>query len=206
MIRGISARDNRRAVRAVCALSMFLTMFVALPTPAGANHTDPQASTPEGVVCGFIADLDVLLDEFGLIVGGFDDDRLNRALAKAGEEVRATRESAKEPELVASLRSFRAAMRELEKGAAVPVSGSGFADDLASFGSFMAQLLVEDLINVATEEGIATADVLTRATGYLESGKALRAPGVDEWERAVADFLSAIRVLDRSFTIGTPCN
>jgi hypothetical protein len=206
MIRGTSTPSNRRIWRAVCMLSAFLAMLVALPAPAGANHTDPQATAPEGVVCGFIADLDVLLDEFGLVVGGFDDDRLNRALTKAGQEVLAARESAEEPELVASLRSFRAAMRELEKGAAVPVSGNGFADDIASFGSFMAQLLVEDLINVTMEQRTVSADILIQATRYLESGKALRASGVEEWERAVADFLSAIRLLDRDLSIGSPCS
>ena len=205
MIRSTSTPTNRRVWRAVCVLSAFLAMLAGLPAPAGANHTDPQASTPEGVVCGFVTDLDVLLDEFGLVVGEFDDNRLNRALTKAGREVLAARESAEEPELVASLRSFKAAMRELEKGAAVPVSGNGFADDLASFGSFMAQLLVEDLITVAMEQGTVSADIVIQATRYLESGKALRASGVEEWERAVADFLSAIRLLDRDLTIETPC-
>jgi hypothetical protein len=97
-------------------------------------------------------------------------------------------------------------MRELEKGATVPVSGNGFADDLASLRSFMAQLLVEDLINVAMEQGTVGANILIEAARYLESGKALRASGVDEWERAVADFLSAIRLLDRNLSIGSPCS
>jgi hypothetical protein len=97
-------------------------------------------------------------------------------------------------------------MRELEKGAAVPASGNGFADDLASFGSFMAQLLVEDLINVTMEQRTVSADIVIQATRYLESGKALRASGVEEWERVVADFLSAIRLLDRDLSIGSPCS
>jgi hypothetical protein len=55
-------------------------------------------------------------------------------------------------------------------------------------GGSMAQLLVEGLVNVATEQATVTADVLTQATGYLESGTALRASGVEEWERPVAGF------------------
>jgi hypothetical protein len=90
MIRGSSAPINRRVGRAVFAPSALLPWLIVLPAPAGANHTNQQASTPEGDVCGFITDRDVLLNEFGLVVGDFNDDRLNRALTMAGREVLAS--------------------------------------------------------------------------------------------------------------------
>jgi len=166
-----------------------------------AGHLDGTPGSSELLVCGFVADLDELLAEFDLQVGPFEDDRLNRALARARRYVVEARAAALEPDLPGTFQDLRGAMRELEKGAALPVSGKGFADDIASYGSFMAQLFTQELIDLA-ELGPASADVLEAAIADYEVGVAARSVG--EWEEGVTAFGRAVRRLDREVGVGAP--
>ena len=94
-------------------------------------------------------------------------------------------------------------MRELEKGAAVPVSGSGFADDLASLGSFFAEVFVSDLIDLANIQGAVDAETLEIVTTRFEAGAAAREES--EWEQSVTQFLHAVRILEHALSIDPPC-
>ena len=174
-----------------------------LPSAALAGHTDPLPVDLEGVVCGLVVDLDELLGGFDQQVGDFGDDRLNRALDKARAHVVGARDRATLAEITDAARDLRAAMRELEKGAAVPVSGSGFADDLASLGSFFAEVFVEDLIALSTQLGAATAESITAATTHFHDGALARDEG--QWETALAHFGKAIKVLDRDLEFDAAC-
>ena len=178
-------------------------MSLLFPSAALAGHTDPLPVDLAGVVCGLVVDLDELLGEFDQQVGGFGDDRLNRALDKARALVVGARDRATLAEITAAGRDLRAAMRELEKGAAVPVSGSGFADDLASLGSFFAEVFVEDLITLSTQLGVATAGTIAAATTHFHDDALARDEG--QWEAALAHFNKAIRVLDRDVEVGAAC-
>lgn len=173
---------------------------VLLVTPALHDGTLP--TTLEGLVCGMIADLDDLLAEFDL-AGNFDDDRLNQALDKAYDRVVQTRAAASEPDLNRAFREWRAAMRELEKGASVPVSGNGFADDLASLGSFYAEVVTGDLIALAAQLGAASPAEIEDASQSFQDGMAAR--DASEWEQSLRDFGRAVHILSRSLDIGPPC-
>lgn len=148
-------------------------------------------------------DLEELLSEFDQQVGDFADDRLNRALDKARRDVVEGSELAALPDPTGSLRQLRAAMHELEKGAGVPASGSGFADDLASLGSLFVEVFVADVILLAAQLGVATPAMIAEATVDFESGVADRDNG--EWEAAVMKFTRAIQGLDQALEIGAPC-
>lgn len=169
-------------------------------TPALHDGTLP--ATLEGLVCGLIGDLDDLLAEFGL-AGDFDDDRLNQALDKAYSRVVQARAAASEPDLNRAFREWRAAMRELEKGASVPVSGNGFADDLASLGSFYAEVFTADLITLATQLAAASSGDLEDASQSFQDGVSAR--DASEWEQSLRDFGRAIHILSRTLDIGPPC-
>lgn len=195
---------NRRAImRAAAIVGLAVAASILAPSVVFAGHSDPLPADLEGLVCGLVVDLDELLVEFDQQVGNFDDDRLNRALDKARVNVVQAREKAKLPDLTGAFRDLRAAMRELEKGAAVPVSGSGFADDLASLGSFYAEVFVDDLIVLAAQLEAGTPESIAAATIHFLQGAADRNDG--EWEAAVKQFTQAIRILDQELVIGSPC-
>lgn len=167
-----------------------------------AATVDVLSATPEELVCGFVEDLDQLSEEAGL-AGAFDDDRLNRALAHARRSIVEAREAATIPDLARSFRALRAAMRELEKGAALPVSGKGFADDLASLGSYFGEVFTGNLITLTSQVGSVPGAALDAAVADFEDGVAERSLG--EWERAVAAFGKAVGRLDAELDIGPPC-
>lgn len=62
------------------------------------------------------------------------------------------------------------ATRELEQGAAVHVSGNGFADDLASRGSCFAEVLTADLIALTTQLGGASPEDIQDASSTYNDG------------------------------------
>jgi hypothetical protein len=167
------------------------------------GHLDGLPATSGALVCGFVADLDELLGEFDHQVAPFDDERLNRALASARVSVVEARDDALVPQLTQAARDLRSAMRELEKGASLSsVSGNGFADDLASLGSFFAERFTQELIEMASVLGVSP-DVISDATSDFEGGVAAR--GEEEWERSLRYFGQAIRKLEHQVEIGTPC-
>lgn len=167
------------------------------------GHMDGTPASSELLVCGFVVDLDDLLAEFDQQVGPFEDDRLNRSLARARLYVLRARAAALEPDLPRTFRDLRGAMRELEKGAALPVSGKGFADDIASLGSYMAEVFTRELIELAGQLGSVSANALEAAAADYEDGLTARSGG--EWEAAVAAFGTAVWRLDREIEIGAPC-
>lgn len=173
----------------------------ALPAET-ARDPDPQRRTPEELVCGFVADLDQLSEEAAL-AGAFDDDRLDRALRRARKSIAEAREAANVPDLTHSFRALGAAMRELAKADAVPVSGHGVADDLASLGSYFGEVFTGSLINLTSQLGSVPEGVVDRAVADFEVGVAERNLG--QWERGVAAFGKAIRRLDAQIEIGPPC-
>ena len=191
---------SSRAIARV--LSFALLILLLTPSPTLAEHQAPLPATHEELVCGFVSNLDRLLNEFDQ-GGVFGDDRLNRALEKARASVASARAEALVPDLTGSFRHLRAAMRELEKGAAVPVSGNGFADDLASLGSFFAEIFTEDLIALSDLLGAVSAGALEDATLDFEDGVESR--DFELWERGVTDFGQAVRTLERELDIGPPC-
>jgi hypothetical protein len=170
---------------------------------ANAVLLDLLPGTPEELVCGFVADLDQLSEEAGL-AGDFDDDRLNRALDHARSSITEAREAATVPDLPHSFRALKAAMRELEKGDAVPVSGHGFADDLASLGSYFGEVFTGSLINLASQLGSVPEGVMDQSVADFEDGVVER--GLGEWERGVAAFGKAVSRLDSELDIGPPCS
>lgn len=194
-------RRGFRNVSGVAGLAIGVSLL--FPPAVLAGHTDPLPSDLESVICELVVDLDVLLGEFDLQVGEFGDDRLNRALDKARTYVAAARDRATLTEITEVARDLRAAMRELEKGAAVPASGSGFSDDLASLGSFFAEVFVEDLMTLSAQLGAATAETVAAATSHFDDGALARDEG--EWEAALAHFSKAIRLLDRELEVGAVC-
>ncbi len=196
---GIQRARLRMTFVAMMVLAVSLLSF---PQLARGNHTEPVPEELEGAVCGFVADLDVLLSEFDDQIGPFEDERLNRALQKARAQVEEAQAYARVPELTKSFQNLKGAMGELEKGAAVPVSGSGFADDLASLGSFFAEVFVEDLIEVASNQGAVEPETLATATTWFEAGVLERDEG--EWEKSITYFLHAIRILEHELNINSP--
>ncbi len=194
------ADSSLRRIRMAFAVMMALAVF---PHIAGGGDGDALPSSFEEIVCGYIFDLDELLMEFGLWEGDFGDDRLNRALLKACNHVEDAQSYALVPDLSASFKKLKGAMRELEKGAAVPVSGTGFADDLASLGSFYAENFIRDLIEQARIQEAVDAETLATAMTKFEEGVAARVK--TEWEQSVSKFLQAVRVLEHELQIGPPC-
>lgn len=182
------------------------TAFCALALSAvyaeGSVVPDPLPATPEELVCSFVADLDQLSEEAGL-AGPFDDERLTQSFRRARRSIAEAREAAFVPDLPHSFRALRTAMRELEKGDAVPVSGHGSAADLASLGSFFGEVFTGSLINLASHLGSVPEGVMGQAVSDFEKGVAERNLG--EWERGVAAFGKAVRLLDAEMEIGPPC-
>lgn len=191
------------AARAIAAGLVSIGLIATLTGPASAGHGEPPATTIEGAVCLFVADLDDLIEEAGLTVGDFEEPRLNRSLAKAKAALLEAREAAAEPDLVASFRDLKSAMRWWEVGAALPVSGNGFADDLASLGSFYEEVFVLDLITVAADVGAANTATIAEASAHYDAGVAHRVNG--EWRLATADFLKALKVLPRGIGSTAAC-
>lgn len=79
----------------------------------------------------------------------------------------------------------------------------GFADDLASLGSFYVEVFTGDLIQLATQLEAAAPEEIEDATQAFLDGVAAR--NVDEWEQSLGDFGRAVRTLSRSLVIGPPC-
>lgn len=156
----------------------------------------------EDAVCGYINDLDALLNEFDQQVAPFDDKKLNKALKIARQNVKKANAKASMADLSKSFRFLKRSMEYLEKGAAINVSGSGFADDIASLGSFYAQRCVENLIEAAERTGDASDVVATLAEERFVKGIAARSVNVDQWQRSVKKFRGAIRALEPQLTIG----
>lgn len=196
---------NHTSGASACGSRLWVAMIMIgiaglISTPAFSVEGD---GVFEDVVCGFTTNLDALLEEFDHQVGDFGNDRLNRALIKARLSVAEAQIQTLIPDLTSSFQKLRAAMRELEKGAAVPVSGNGFADDLASLGSFYAEIFVADLITQAGLQGDVDEMVLASANLKFEQGAVARDDG--EWESGCAKFLQAIRILEPELNIGPPC-
>jgi hypothetical protein len=84
----------------------------------------------------------------------------------------------------------------------VPVSGSGFADDLASLGSFFAEGFMTTLITVADQLDAVDPATIATASAYLEAGGASR--DAQQWQAAVQDFTRAVSGLERELVFGPP--
>jgi hypothetical protein len=183
-------------------LNVLLGIAVIFAQPAAlANHNSTAPAGYEQLVCGLLVDLADFSDQFDTS-GSFDDKRLNRALARAHDHVFSAIADASIPQLTQSFADLKAAMRELEKGASVPVSGTGFADDLASLGSFYAEIFADYLIVLATDSQLVSAAAIEDATLDYIDGMANR--DISEWERALGDFGKAVRTLEREIAINPP--
>ena len=183
--------------------SLATVLSILLVSAARADHRAPLPATIEERVCTLVADLDDVIADFQFTEGEtptFGDDRLNRALVRARQNVVTARMEISFGNLTRGFRSMRASVRELEKGAGVPVSGNGFADDLAVLLSGRAEFFTEDLLLMAAMLGAVSDErVHTAELDYLE-GKALRFSG--EWENATVLFGRAIHKLDKELVLG----
>lgn len=191
----------KRATRIVVSVAV----WAAALSPGAAIADGRDEAPPEVVetICAFNGDLEELLEEFDQQVGPFEDDTLNEALAKARRNVEKAQLRIDDVRATAAMREMRAAMRHLERGAAVPSSGSGFADDLASLGSFFSERFIAGLIEVADSTGAASATRVANATAYFEAGVAAR--DNNEWQLALANFKKSAKELERSWVTDATC-
>lgn len=192
---------TRSAFRAVVVAAV--ASVVLMPGVALAGPQDPAPTVVTDVVCAFVDRLDLILDEFDQQIGPFDDDRLNRSLIMARREVVDAQEDLTSLDATPGMRDLRAAMGFLERGADLMVTGSGFADDIASLGSFYAEQFVGELIVAATSSGAIDEQDLDEATAFFQEGILFR--DAEEWEQALSSFTSAVRTLEHNWTTDTGC-
>ena len=197
------SQENKTVTTSRCG-SLLITLVLSIcPNAVLAEHGASLPATIEERVCLLVVELDNMISEYGFAEGEtptFDDDRLNRALVRARNETVSARMEVAFGSLTRGFRDLRAAVRELEKGASVPVSGFGFAEDLAILTSGRAEFFTEDLLLLAALLGVVSVDVINEAELAYLSGVATRDTG--EWETSTALFGKAIRILDRELVIG----
>lgn len=192
---------TRSALRAVVVAAV--ASVVLMPGVALAGPQDPAPTEVTDVVCAFGDRLDLILGEFDQQIGPFDDGRLNRSLIMARRKVVDAQEDLTSLDATPGMRDLRAAMGFLERGADLMVTGSGFADDIASLGSFYAEQFAGELIGAASSSGAIDNQDLDEATSFFQEGMLFRDAG--EWEQALSSFTSAVRTLEHNWTTDTGC-
>jgi hypothetical protein len=190
-------------------IAALLTCLSLLPPlAAAAEHGAPLPASLEELTCGFVSQLDEAIAEFGFAEGetpSFDDDRLNRALVRARAYTVAARAEVAAGELGDGLRLLVSAVRNLERGADVPVSGFGFAEDLAILLSGRAEFFSEDLLRLADQLGAVSAETLADAWQDYLAGVAAR--DAERWSTSTSLFVKAVNTLERELVLGPlPCS
>jgi hypothetical protein len=190
--------------------TLLAVLISGAPATVFADHNAPLPATIEERVCTFIADIDDVIADFGFIEGespNFGDERLNRALVRARHKIVESRSEISYLEFRRGFRLLAAGVKNLEKGARLPVSGNGFADDLASLLSFRAETFTEDLLALAALLGAASPDAIAAAELLYLEGNVARSSGIDAWQKSIQLFGDAIDELDDELILGPlPCS
>ena len=178
----------------VCAALLAAFAAIAAPNAASAEHAEPKAASVPELVLQLGVSLDELASGFGFEPGttpDFDDPWFNKLLRKSRLSLEQARGHVDRTQACEGLFKLARSVSQLEHaadyGAAQNVSGWGFAEDLASLTSFIAESFVEDLIVLAGQEG-AEESSLDLAIEAEASGDALRQSA--EWTGAMVEFVA----------------
>ena len=183
-------------LQALLLRTALLASFVALATPsaASAEHGEPKAASVQELVLQLGMSLDELASDFDFEPGttpGFDDSRFNKLLRRSRLSLEQARGHIDRAQVCEGLFKLARSVSQLEHaadwGAAQSMSGLGFAEDLASLTSFIAESFLEDLIVLAAQEG-ADESTLALAIEVEASGDALRQD--EEWTGAMVEFVA----------------
>jgi hypothetical protein len=187
------------SLRTQCAGGAILGCLIALlalaaPSPACAEHGEPSASSVPELIVDLGTRLDELAGEFGFdphSLPDFDEPRFNKLLRRARTSLDQARSHVERGQACEGIFKLARSVSQLEHaadyGAAQDMSGWGFASDLASQASFIAESFLEELIVLAGQEG-ADPSSLDLAVGSEEIGDALRQD--EEWTAAVVEFVA----------------
>jgi hypothetical protein len=178
----------------VCAVLLTAFAAIAAPSAASAEHGGPKAVSVPELVLQLGVNLDELANTFGFepnTTPGFDDPWFNKLLRKSRLSLEQARRRVDRTQVCEGLFKLARSVSQLEHaanyGAAQNVSGWGFAEDLASLTSFIAESFLEDLVVLAGQEG-ADEGSLDLAIEAEASGDALRQS--EEWTSAMVEFVA----------------
>jgi len=183
----------------------FLLLGVLLLAPAALDSfplVQDQAANVDELACNLVLSLDQMLaQETGAPPYTFDGSLLNRELEKGYNRMVAARAKAAEGKTAGALRKLRDAARAYETGATAPVSGTGFADDLANLTSFLGQRFTEQLLNLTPWQN--TADY-SEAYVDFDEGVVWRTYPTNEDAAALDAFSKAAKRAEREFDYTLP--
>jgi hypothetical protein len=184
-----------RARSFACKLLLRISLVLALAmaqTPVYADHGGPYATSVAELLSQFGLRLEELAAEFGFDSGespAFDEDTFNRLMRKSRMLLDQSINHVDRDQICKGLYKLARSVYQLENaadyGAGVNMSGWGFAEDLASLASFIAESFLEDLIVLSDQEG-AGEEALTLAREAETTGDMLRM--TEEWAAATEQF------------------
>jgi hypothetical protein len=181
-------------VRTISCLSI-----LAFAVPAQADHGGPTATSVAELVYQLGERLDDVARDFGFEPGElpmFDEKRFNQLLRDARNSLDLAVRHIDRDQVCQGFYKLARSTSRLESatdyGIEQNMSGWGFADDLASFTSFVAEVFLEDLIVLAGQDG-ADANALSFAIEAEMAGDLLR--GSEEWAAATDEFASGVCAL-----------
>jgi hypothetical protein len=185
---------SRLQTQILCSALLAAFAALAVPRAAGADHGEPRAESVPELVLQLGTSLGELANAFGLEPGAtpsFDDARFNKLVRKARRSLEQATGHVRRAQVCDGVFKLAQSVSQLEHaadyGAAQSMSGWGYADDLASLSSFIAESFLEDLIVLAGREG-AEKSSLDLAIEAEASGDALRQG--EEWTAAMVEFVA----------------
>lgn len=198
MIRAIRFRPAFRALGLATAVVAAFAVGTA-PGAARADHGGPGAASLAELVQRLTLQLDELADGFDFgprELPSFEDSRFSKLLRKSRRSLDHAIDRVDRGRVCEGLFGLERSVSQLEDaadyGAQRNLSGWGFAEDLASVASFVAESLLEDLIVLLSDQG-ADPIALGLAIEAEATGGALR--DVAEWTAATEQFAAGSCVL-----------
>jgi len=178
----------------LCRSLLAALVALAAPSAASAEHGEPEAASVAELVLELGVRLDELGDAFGFEPGrtpGFDDRHFNKLVRKSRLSLEHATGHVHRSQVCDGVFKLARSVSQVEHaadyGEAQNMSGWGFAEDLASLGSFIAESFLEDLIVLAGQEG-ADQNALDLAIAAEASGDALRQD--EQWTAAMVEFVA----------------